>query len=113
MKKTFGLILAVLMIALFLWGVFFESTSIFINGQEASGLTKGMVGAGGLLVSMVALLCFAIMLALLFTGMGIIVLGCMIIGAGLAAALAFPFLLPVLVPLVLVWIYITLTRKSS
>ena len=67
---------------------------------------------GGLVVSLVALISFAILLARAFAGTGII-LGCMIIGAGFATALVFPFRLPVLVPLGLVWVYIALTRTNS
>ncbi len=115
MKKSLGGVLAGLMIALFLWGAFFEnnSISILINGQEVTGSMKGVLGAGGLLISLVALICFAILLALAFAGTGIIILGCMIVGIGFATALVFPFLLPVLVPLGLIWIYIALTRAKS
>lgn len=115
MKKFFAILFAVLMLALFLWGAFFEnsSTSIIINGQEVTGPLKGMLGAGGLVVSLVALSCFAILLALAFAGTGIIVLGCLIVGMGFVTALMFPFLLPVLVPLGLVWIYIALTRTKK
>lgn len=115
MKKNLGVVLAGLMIVLFLWGAFFEngSTSIIINGQEVTGPLKGMLGAGGLVVSLVALSCFAILLALAFAGTGIIMLGCLIIGMGFVTALMFPFLLPVLVPLGLVWIFIALTRTRK
>ncbi len=114
MKKDFWVVFAFLMIALLLWGVFFENSNIniFINGQEVTGSIKGILGAGGLVVSLVALICFAILLALVFAGTGILIISCLIIGIGLGAALMFPFLFPLLVPLALVWLYILLTKRN-
>ncbi len=115
MKKNFWVVFAGVMIALLVWGVFFEnsSISILINGQEVTGPMKGILGAGGLVVSLVALICFAILLALVFAGTGIFILGCLIIGVGLVAALMFPFLFPLLVPLALLWLYIVLARRNG
>jgi hypothetical protein len=48
----------------------------------------------------------AILLAFVFAGVGLVVLGAFVIGGLLAAWAAFPFLLPVRVPLVIVWIVV-------
>ena len=114
MKKNFAVVIAALLVALVLWGLFFEnsSTTIVINGQEVQGPLKGMMGAGGLVVASIALVSLAILLALAFAGTGIIILGCFIVAIGMFAAFVFPFLFPILVPLALIWAFIALIRKK-
>lgn len=114
MKKNFVIVTAVLMVALILWGLFFEnsSTMIVINGQEIEGPLKGMLGAGGLVVVLIALISLAILLALAFAGTGIIIVGCIIVAAGIFTAFMFPFLFPILIPLALIWAFIALIRKK-
>lgn len=115
MKKNFAIIFAVLMLALVIWGLFFEnsSTTIIINGQEIVGPFKGVLSVGGFAVALIALICLAILLALAFAGTGIIVIGCIIIGIGIFSALMLPFLLPIFIPLALVWFFITLIRNKN
>jgi len=114
MKKNFAIVIAILMLGMVLWGLFFEnsSTIIMVNGQEIEGPLKGMLGAGGLVVVLIALISLAILLALAFAGTGIIILGCIIVAAGIFTAFVFPFLFPILIPLALVWVFITLIRKN-
>lgn len=113
MKKNFAVMIAALMVALVLWGLFFESSStiIVINGQEIEGPLKGALGAGGLVVALIALISLAILLALAFAGTGIIIAGCIVVAIGIFSAFVFPFLFPVLIPLALIWAFIALIRK--
>jgi hypothetical protein len=114
MKKNFAVMIAALMVALVLWGLFFEnsSTIIVINGQEIEGPLKGALGAGGLVVALIALISLAILLALAFAGTGIIIAGCIVVAIGIFSAFVFPFLFPVLIPLALIWAFIALIRKK-
>ena len=114
MKKNFAIMIATLMVALALWGLFFENstTMIVINGQQIEGPLKGMLGAGGLVVVSIALISLAILMALAFAGTGIIIAGCIIVSAGIFTAFAFPFLFPILIPLALVWAFIAFMRKK-
>ena len=115
MKKNFAIIFAALMLALVMWGLFFEnsSTTIMINGQEVVGPFKGVLGVGGLGVALIALVCLAILLALAFAGTGIVVLGCIVIGIGVFSVFMLPFILPIFIPLALVWLFITLMRNKN
>lgn len=115
MKKNFAIIFATLIVALVLWGVFLENsaTTIVINGEEIAGPMKGLMGAGGLAVALVGLISLSILLALAFAGTGIIILGCVIVAGGILTAFIFPFLLPVLVPLALIWVFAALLRKKN
>lgn len=114
MKKNVAVVIAILMLAVVLWGLFFEnsSTMIVINGQEIEGPLKGVLGAGGLVVTLIALISLAIILALAFAGTGIIIVGCIIVAIGIFSAFAFPFLFPILIPLTLIWAFIALIRKK-
>ena len=113
--KKLAITLAVLMLAIVAWGLFLESNAvtIVINGQQVTGPLKGVIGAGGLVVALIALFCAAILLVFVFAGIGVIVLGCFVFVGMILAVLAFPFLLPLLIPLVILWGFVAITRRTS
>lgn len=115
MAKKFAIILAGFIVAVALWGLFFENntTTILINGQEVSGPLKGMIGAGGMAVALIALISLAILMAFAFAGIGIIILGCMVVGSVIFAVFMFPFLWPLLIPLTLIWAFIAVVRHKG
>lgn len=112
--KRLAIVLVVLLLALVAWVALQSSgISIIVNGHRLAGPAKLAAEGWGVLVAIVGLLCAAILLAFVFAGIGLIVLGVLVL-AGLAAAwLAFPFLLPVLVPLLVVWLFVALLRGRS
>jgi hypothetical protein len=112
-KKT-AVVLALIMLALVAWGLLVEggSTKIIINGQELTGPLKGAIGAGGLIVATIALFCAAILLAFVFAGIGLFVLGCLIVIGLALTGFAFPFLLLLLIPLAIVWLFIAMTQRN-
>ena len=77
------------------------------------GLLKGVIGAGGLVVALIALFCAAILLVFVFAGIGVIVLGFFVFVAMNLAGLAFPFLLPLLIPFAILWGFVAMTRRTS
>ena len=113
--KKLAIALAVLMLALVAWELFLESNAvtIVINGQQVTGPLKGVIGAGGLVVALIALFCAAILLVFVFAGIGVIVLGCFVFVGMILAVLAFPFLLPLLIPLAILWGFVAITRRTS
>jgi hypothetical protein len=115
MAKKLAVVLALIMLAVVVWALFFEAGSIkiVINGQELTGPLKGTIGAAGLVVGLVALFCAAIFLVFVFAGIGIFVLGGVIVAGLVVAGLAFPFLLVLLIPLAIVWVFIALFRSSG
>jgi len=111
--KAIALALAVLLLALIAWFVFQSSdVSITVNGARITGPVKLAAEGWGVIVAVVALLCAAILLAFVFAGLGLVILGVLVIVGTVFAWLAFPFLLPVLVPLVLVWLFIAVVRRG-
>jgi len=115
MARKVAIVLAIAMLAIVAWGLFFEagSTSIIINGHELIGPLKGAIGAAGLIVGLIALFCAAIFLLFVFAGIGIFILGGVILAGLFMAGFAFPFLLVLLLPLAMVWLFIAVTRKTG
>src|SRR5438445_13606693 len=115
MAKKLAIALAVLMLAIVAWGLFLESNvvTIVINGQQVTGPLKGVIGAGGVVVALIALFCAAILLVFVFAGIGVIVLGFFVLVGMILAVLAFPFLLPLLIPLVILWGFVAITRGRA
>jgi len=114
MAKKLALVLAVLMLVIVVWGLFFENNavSIVINGQKITGPFKGVIGTGGLVVALVALVCVAILLMFVFAGTSILIVGFLILGGVMMVGIAFPFLLPLFIPLAIVWGFIALIRHK-
>ncbi len=115
MAKKLAVALAVLMLAIVAWGLLLESSAvtIVINGQQVTGPLKGAIGAAGLAVALIALSCAAILLAFVFAGIGVFVLGCFVFVGMILAWLAFPFLLPLLIPLAILWGFVAVTRRTN
>ena len=115
MVRKAAIALAIIMLFIVAWGLIYgpESAKIIINGQEITGPLKGSIEASGLIVGMIALFCAAIFLLFVFAGIGIFILGCIIFAALILSGLVFPFLLVLLLPLAIVWIFIAITRKTA
>lgn len=113
MAKKLAIALTVLMLAVVAWGLFLErdAITIVINGQQVTGPLKDAIGAGGLVVALIALFCAATLLVFVFAGIGLLVLGGAVFVGLILAGLAFPFLLPVLIPLAILWGFVALTRN--
>jgi hypothetical protein len=113
MAKKLAIALVVFMLAIVAWGLFLESNAvtIVINGQQVTGPLKDAIGMGGLVAVLIALFCAAILLVFVFAGIGIIVLGCFVFVGVIVASLAFPFLLPLLIPLAILWVFIAISRR--
>jgi hypothetical protein len=114
MAKKLAIILAILMVIVALWGLFFENNAItiLINGQEVSGPLKGIISAGGIVIALIALISLAILLAFAFAGAWIIFLGCIVVCSVVFVVFMFPFLLPLIIPLTLIWVFIAISDQK-
>ena len=109
--KIMAIALVVLLLALTGWVALQSSdVSILINGQKLAGPAKLAAEGWGVLIAIVALFCAAILLAFVFAGVGLLVLGALLLGALAATWLAFPFLLPLVIPLLIVWMFVAAVR---
>ena len=117
MTKKMAIALAVVMLAIVAWGVFVEggATRIIITARRATGATSigWPLTAAGMIVASVALFCAAIFLVFVVAGVGLFVLGCVIAVGLILSGLAFPYLLILLLPLAIVWLFIAIARHKS
>ena len=115
MAKKAAIALAIAMLLIVAWGLFFEagSTRIIVNGRELVGPLNGTIGAAGLIIGLTALFCAAIFLLFVFAGIGIFILGGVIVAGLILTGFAFPFLLVLLLPLAIVWAFIAIIRKTG
>lgn len=113
MIRKLALLFALLMITFLVWPVLAAhyGVNITINGRSITSPFDAVVGIGGLIFTLVILFCVAILVALVLAGVGLIVLGCLALVGLILAVIAFPFLLPILIPLFIVWLICSLARS--
>ncbi len=112
MLKRLALVLAILLVIFLLWFLVALPTGSFatINGRMITG---PLGSALGVILTAVILFCVAILLAFVFAGVGLIVLGSLVLVGFILAAVALPFLLPILIPLFIVWIVCIFAGRSK
>jgi hypothetical protein len=117
MKKTAAFVILFLF-ALLLWNVFASSGDMVVNvdGDEIDGplgaLLAMLFAGGGTLIAALAMLVVAAVLAVVFAGVGIILIGGLGIGAAVLALAVSPLLLPLLLPLAVIWYLVKRSSKN-
>jgi len=111
MAKNVALALVLVLVALLAWVLYRGSDiTIVVNGEQLSGPLELVAKGWALLVAVVVLFCAAILLIFVFAGIGLILLGALVFASLVGVAAVFPFLLPLLIPLFLVWLFIAAVR---
>ncbi|MGB7948503.1 MAG: hypothetical protein WCH75_12540 [Candidatus Binatia bacterium] len=115
MARKLAIVLTVLMLMIAGWALLMErsTVSIVIDGRQVAGPLVGTLEAKGLILALVALFCAATFMLFVFAGIWLIVLASFVIIGLIAAGAAFPFLLPLLIPLAVLWGFIAFTRRSK
>ena len=103
------------MLAVAAWALLMErsTVSIVIDGRQVAGPLVGTLEARGVILALIALFCAATFLLFVFAGFGLIVLASFVLIGMILAWVMFPFLLPLLIPLALLWGFIAFTRKTT
>ena len=105
--KNIAIVLAMLVLGMLAWVLLHSShIAVVVNGHPLVGPAKLAAEGWGVLVGIVALFCAAILLVFVFAGTALMVLAALVIAGSVAAWSAFPFLLPLLITLLLVWIFV-------
>jgi hypothetical protein len=115
MKKTAAIIILFLF-AMLVWNVFtFGDSVVNIDGEDIGGPLGAVLATffagGGLLLAGVIMLFVGAVLAVVFAGVGILCIGGLAVGACVLALMVSPLLLPVLVPVAIVWWLVSRSRK--
>ncbi len=117
MKKTAIFVIAFLF-ALLLWNVFVYSGDMTVNvdGDEIGGplgaLLAMLFAGGGTLIAVLVMLVVGAVLAVVFAGVGIILIGGLGIGAAVLALAISPLLLPLLLPLAVIWYLVKRSNRN-
>ena len=114
MARNVAIVLVIALIALLGWVMFSTSNiTIVVDGQQLGGPMELAAKGWGLLVAVVGLFCAAILLIFVFAGIGLMLLGAMVLVGLVLLAVAFPFLLPLLIPLFVVWLFVAAVRRGK
>ena len=112
-RKKLYLVLGLLTAILIGWTLFnFNEINLTIYEPYLYSLSEATADAYGFVYAAVVLFGVGILLVFVFTGVGLIVLGSLVLVGLILAVVAFPFLLPLLVPLFIIWIVYLLQRKN-
>ncbi|VXB61790.1 hypothetical protein [Massilia sp. 9I] len=117
--KNFAKIAILFLIALLLWDLAVDSSdfmSFNIDGDEVSGPLGAFLGllfaGGGVIIAGVVVLVVSVVLAVVFAGVGVILLGALGVAAVAVALAISPLLLPLLVPVAIIWYLVARSRKT-
>ena len=111
--KKIALVLVLLMVIVCAWGLMSSNVTVTINGEEIEGPLKIVASSWALVITTVVFFCVAILLTFVFTGVALIILGTVALVGLIFVAIAFPFLLPLLIPLFIVWVFCAGVRKGK
>lgn len=117
--KTTVKIIILFLFAVLLWNIFTETSdfmTVNIDGEEIGGPLGWLVGlvfaGGGAVIATVVLLFVGLVLAVVFAGVGVIVIGALGVAAGAVVLAISPLLLPLLIPIGLYWLFVSRPRKQ-
>jgi len=116
MKKYAPYVILFLFAAL-LFNAMSGDMSVNFDGEEVDGplgwmLATLFAGGGTLLAAFITLM-VGVLLAVVFAGVGVILLGSLAIGAIVVALAISPLLLPLLIPVAIVWYLMSRSRKAD
>lgn len=117
--KTTVKIIILFLAAVLLWNIFtdsFDVMTVNVDGEEYGGPLGWLVGlvfaGGGMLIATVVMLFVGLVLAVVFAGVGVIVMGALGVAAGAVLLAVAPLLLPLLIPVAIIWYLVSRSRKD-
>ena len=117
MKKLLTFVLIVMLACLFLDKIGATDMHMQLDGDEIDGPLEWLFGlvfaGGGLLIAALALVFAAVVTGVILAGVGmvlVVVVACCVV---LALALSTPVLLPLLIPVAIVWLLVSRNRRQS
>ena len=117
MKKLLTFVLILMLACLFLDKIGATDMHMQLDGDEIDGPLEWLFGlvfaGGGLLIAALALVFAAVVTGVILAGVGmvlVVVVACCVV---LALALSTPVLLPLLIPVAIVWLLVSRNRRQS
>lgn len=103
--------------AVILWNVFASGHGVHFNidGDEIDGPGGWLLGillaGGGTLIAAFVMVIVGTVLAVVFAGVGVLLLGALVLAAACVAMAVSPVLVTLLLPLALIWYVVTRARR--
>lgn len=118
MKKIAPFIILFL-IALIAWDMIGDTSGFHmdIDGEQFDGplgaLLGVLFGSLGLIIGTIVALCVGALLIVVFAGVGVLLFGALLLAAALCLLAVSPLLLPVLIPLAIIWFFVGRSRRKA
>lgn len=118
MKKIVPVVIVFLVLML-VWNMYFSPAlvSMDFDGEHVDGPLAALAGllfaGGGMIVAVLVTLLVGVVLAVVFAGVGILVLAALSLAGLILAAATAPFLLPLLIPIAIIWLLARRSRRTS
>ena len=117
MKKLLTFVLIVMLACLFLDKISGSDMHMQFNGDDVDGPLEWLFGlvfaGGGLLVAAIALVCAAVVTGVVLAGVGVVLIAVVAFCVVLVLALSTPVLLPLLIPVAIVWLILSRKHKQA
>jgi|GEM_PF-2628268 hypothetical protein len=117
MKKLLTFVLIVMLACLFLDKISGSDMHMQFYGDDVDGPLEWLFGlvfaSGGLLIAAIAVVCAAIVTGVVLAGVGVVLIAVVALCVVLALALSTPVLLPLLIPVAIVWLIVSRNRKQA
>ncbi|MDN2678677.1 hypothetical protein [Janthinobacterium sp. SUN033] len=119
MKKLLTFVLIVMLACLFLDKISGSGSDMHMqfNGDDVDGPLEWLFGlvfaGGGLLIAAIAVVCAAVITGVVLAGVGVVLIAVVALCVVLALALSTPVLLPLLIPVAIVWLIVSRNRKQA
>ena len=117
MKKIAPYIILFL-IALIAWDMIGDTSGFHmdIDGEEFDGPLGALLGlffgSLGLIIGTIVALCVGALLVVVFAGVGVLLVGALALAAALGMLAVSPLLLPILIPLAIIWFFVSRSRRN-
>ena len=117
MKKLLTFVLILMLACLFLDKIGATDMHMQFNGNDIDGPLEWLFGlvfaGGGVLIAALVLVCVAVVMGVVLAGVGMVLLAVLAFCVVLALALSTPVLLPLLIPVAIVWLLVSRNRKQA
>ncbi|SDA79413.1 MULTISPECIES: hypothetical protein [unclassified Janthinobacterium] len=117
MKKLLTFVLILMLACLFLDKIGATDMHMQFNGSDIDGPLEWLFGlvfaGGGVLIAALVLVCVAVVMGVVLAGVGMVLLAVLAFCVVLALALSTPVLLPLLIPVAIVWLLVSRNRKQA
>jgi len=89
-----------------------NSFSATINGYRLPNPLDALAGTFGIAVATAAMIFVGILLVCVFAGVGMILVGVLAMVLFILAAVTLPFMIPLLLPLLIIWLFCSVLRAA-